>query len=630
MNLENFCFDHGLGKVIHISPLSGGFMHKMFQVKTDKGIYAIKILNPEVMSRSEAYDNFVISEAISNLAKDHGICVSSAILIDGNYLTKYDDMYYMVFDFVYGKTLIDKEITVEHCMKIGQILSQIHSLDYQYLELKSNSESSSNLYDWEVYIKHSDFDYMSYKKKYLENYKKYNSLFKRAKERLCESNIETSICHNDLDPKNVMWNGMDPIVIDWESANLANPYRELIDTALRWSGFLSKKFDEKKFTAIIKEYIKIKPIEHDFYSTICGNLVGSFEWLKYNLERSLGICSDDLEEKKLAENEVEKTIDEINYYIELIGKMYEILCNLTKPINRNYDDTIETIIAHHEILFHQEYELIPAGFTNTIYKVGNYVVRICTDFDNESNFKNEIEFYQKHVGNPYIPYMYFANTSKRVVSYCYEILERIDGQTLYELWYQLSHEERQQIVQKMVDVIKSFHLSPVPEVDFKKYIKDKISNLLKKSELNEEIFLSLLNQCDVYFEENKLGFVHRDLHFDNFIYHNGKITLLDFERSMVGAIDYDLRIFSRYKDTPWLWASAKTDMLTVEADYQDFMEMLLDYYEELRNIPYLQERLKVYEIIDLLNGYCKHKEKNQLEEVRRRVFELLPMRGEEI
>ena len=54
VNLESFCFDHGLGKVIHISPLSGGFMQKMFQVKTDKGVYAIKILNPEVMSRSEA------------------------------------------------------------------------------------------------------------------------------------------------------------------------------------------------------------------------------------------------------------------------------------------------------------------------------------------------------------------------------------------------------------------------------------------------------------------------------------------------------------------------------------------------------------------------------------------------
>jgi len=109
------------------------------------------------------------------------------------------------------------------------------------------------------------------------------------------------------------------------------------------------------------------------------------------------------------------------------------------------------------------------------------------------------------------------------------------------------------------------------------------------------------------------------LHFDNFIYNNGRLTLIDFERSMIGAIDYDFRILSRYKETPWLWANEKTDMLTVESDYQDLMDMFIDSYEELRNIPYLAERLRVYEIIDLLNGYRKHRKKEKLEEIRNKV-----------
>jgi len=112
-------------------------------------------------------------------------------------------------------------------------------------------------------------------------------------------------------------------------------------------------------------------------------------------------------------------------------------------------------------------------------------------------------------------------------------------------------------------------------------------------------------------------------YFDNFIYNNGKLTLIDFERSMIGAIDYDFRILSRYKETPWLWANEKTDMLTVESDYQDLMDMFINNYEELRNIPYLLERLKVYEIIDLLNGYRKHREESQLKEVREKIKELL-------
>jgi len=191
------------------------------------------------------------------------------------------------------------------------------------------------------------------------------------------------------------------------------------------------------------------------------------------------------------------------------------------------------------------------------------------------------------------------------------------------VWYKLSQTERINIVKSIVEIMKSLHNVKVDYFDFKKYIKDKISNILKESNLNEEIFINLLDKCDMYFEENKLGLVHRDLHFDNFIYNNGKLTLIDFERSMIGAIDYDFRILSRYKETPWLWANEKTDMLTVESDYQDLMDMFINNYEELRNIPYLLERLKVYEIIDLLNGYRKHREESQLKEVREKIKELL-------
>ena len=623
MDLKKFCLENNLGNVINISILSGGLMHKMFRVDTDKDTFAIKILNPEVMSRNDAYNNFVISETISNLAKDNGIIVSSALPINGNYLTKCNDKYYMVFNFVNGKTLRDEEITVEHCKKIGEILSQIHSLDYKDLELENKRVNYKRLYDWESYITNPNFDDMSYKEEYLRNYKKYNSLLKRSNERFNESNIEASICHNDMVPKNVMWDGVNPIIIDWESAGLSNPYRELLEDALCWSGFLSDNFNEEKFSAVIAEYIKTKPIKHQRYSTICGNLVGRLGWLKYNLERSLGICSDDLEERKLAENEVSKTIDEINRYVELIGEMYEIICNLTKKANHDYDDIIEKIIEKNNFLSGKKYSFITAGFTNTIYRIDDYIVRICTNLSNESNFKNEIEFYKKNKDNPYIPKIYFSDITKEVVPYYYEVLERVEGQTLYEVWYKLSQTERINIVKSIVEIMKSLHNVKVDYFDFKKYIKDKISNILKESNLNEEIFINLLDKCDMYFEENKLGLVHRDLHFDNFIYNNGKLTLIDFERSMIGAIDYDFRILSRYKETPWLWANEKTDMLTVESDYQDLMDMFINNYEELRNIPYLLERLKVYEIIDLLNGYRKHREESQLKEVREKIKELL-------
>ena len=88
MNIEEFCKKYNFGKVYNISKLSGGLMHKMFKVETEKGTYCIKVLNPEVMNRDTAYNNFVVSERISNLAKDNNIPVSNALNINNNFINK--------------------------------------------------------------------------------------------------------------------------------------------------------------------------------------------------------------------------------------------------------------------------------------------------------------------------------------------------------------------------------------------------------------------------------------------------------------------------------------------------------------------------------------------------------------
>ena len=89
MNIEEFCKKYNFGKVYNISKLSGGLMHKMFKVETEKGIYCIKILNPEVMSRKDAYNNFVISESISkNSSYIYGERPSQSLL-SGTYVRPY-------------------------------------------------------------------------------------------------------------------------------------------------------------------------------------------------------------------------------------------------------------------------------------------------------------------------------------------------------------------------------------------------------------------------------------------------------------------------------------------------------------------------------------------------------------
>lgn len=47
--------------------LSGGFMHKMYKISTQQGTFALKLLNPSVMQRETAMDNFAKAERIELL-----------------------------------------------------------------------------------------------------------------------------------------------------------------------------------------------------------------------------------------------------------------------------------------------------------------------------------------------------------------------------------------------------------------------------------------------------------------------------------------------------------------------------------------------------------------------------------
>ena len=192
----------------------------------------------------------------------------------------------------------------------------------------------------------------------------------------------------------------------------------------------------------------------------------------------------------------------------------------------------------------------------------------------------------------------------------------------YKPWYKLSDIERRKIVIKIIDILRPFHSKDVKGYEFLEMLKTKVLYLRDKCNLDEEMFNDLIDMCYKYFKDNTFGLVHGDLHFDNFMYDGTNLHLLDFERCMVAPIDYDFKIFSRYSVQPYLWASAKTDMVTVESDYQDLMSLFLENYPELSNIPYINERLEFYSIIESLDNYKNTKDEERLEEVREKIQRL--------
>ncbi len=323
--LQSLCETYCLGE-ISIKPIAieGGLLHKMFKVVTTKGIYAIKILNPTIMRRQGVIDNMINSERISRCFAQYVPVISAKEFEDKNLLFLGDD-YYMVFDWIEGKSIFSPNIIMEHCMKIGDVLGRIHQLDISIQGIERNTEKKK-FYQWEYYLEKgidSESQWYELFAKEFDNIVAWNKKLIEAFTILSEKLV---ISHRDLDPKNVLWNNGDPHIIDWEAAGYVNPYQELIEVINYWTGEGNGNIDRDKFVALLNAYTKhvnLKSIEWD--KILTGGYDGMLGWLDYNLKRVLRIEYTNEEEVKLGEEQVKETILELKRYEKKVRLLREWL-----------------------------------------------------------------------------------------------------------------------------------------------------------------------------------------------------------------------------------------------------------------------------------------------------------------
>ena len=126
---------------------------------------------------------------------------------------------------------------------------------------------------------------------------------------------EQVLSHRDLDPKNVLWDGMEPFLIDWEAAGYVNPERELIEVVNYWACNQRGRLDREKFRALLAAYQMNRPLLHtDWPAVLDSGYGGMLEWLLYNMKRSLGIECSSQEERRLGTAQVRGTLHALDAY----------------------------------------------------------------------------------------------------------------------------------------------------------------------------------------------------------------------------------------------------------------------------------------------------------------------------
>lgn len=317
-----------LGKAIgEPKEVKGGLLHKMYCVTTSKGIFAVKELNNEIMKRPCALDNTINSEKIAAIFSNSIPAVASC-KIQGRQIHEIDAHYYMIFQWVKGESVFPRNITERHCEIIGDILGKIHQLNISLDEVNVEEEGEP-MYEWDKYLQ------MAKKQEaqagaWLPCYEKSMKDIHVWNREVCDAqNVLTKnmvISHRDLDPKNVIWDGLSPFVIDWEAAGYVNPYQEFLEVVNYWADDGEGSLRKEYFDAIIHAYekhVSLSNVEWD--KLLAGSYAGMLGWLEYNVKRALGLEVSGDEEIKLGEEQVKSTISALYDYEKKVGLLKDWL-----------------------------------------------------------------------------------------------------------------------------------------------------------------------------------------------------------------------------------------------------------------------------------------------------------------
>lgn len=290
--------------------VSGGYVHKMYKLETTTGRYAVKLLNPSIMKRPDAKGNYEKAETLERILESNNIPIVPALEINGRKLQCVDNQYFYIFNWVDGKAIEWNEITSEHCKVAGKLLAGIHKIK----QIDAPNELDKICVDWDKYIELADESCPEIAEVLKNNRDILYSAENAYNQALDSAPDITCICDGDMDSKNVLWQDGKPLIIDLECLDYGNPYLEMFNLALSWSGGVLCDIDCEKLAAFITAYKQEYGVDNIDWKALSGVGFSWLDWLEYNVKRALMLECENEEERQLGIGQVYETIDRIVYY----------------------------------------------------------------------------------------------------------------------------------------------------------------------------------------------------------------------------------------------------------------------------------------------------------------------------
>lgn len=283
------------------------------------------------------------------------------------------------------------------------------------------------------------------------------------------------------------------------------------------------------------------------------------------------------------------------------------------PETRITNEQIKAICARHNIPY-QSHTRINTGFNHEVHRLNNDLLIKLFNTGKSRNFETELTLLKSDLDFPK-PKLVASYQGKNDQDRSYIIMSFVPGISLGSKWHEANEQQREKLIADIADALKNIN-SLAPQIiggntdnwptTIKKRIVKLTNKLLASNIINQsqkQKIIAKLEANKKYLADSELLPVYWDIHFDNFLVNeNFELqAIIDLENVELAALDYPLFVVDKLMKEPHKYLREEDEKYADVKDYAKLREWYKEYYPAMFTFEHLDERVKLYLLIDTLH-----------------------------
>lgn len=214
-----------------ICQVQGGWSALAYKVKTGRGTYFLKVYEKDRASTAKwaaLIDQYVPVLKWLTRSGLRGRIPLPLLTQNGDYKVEDDHGIYLLYDYIEGETVGERDLTASQVRQLSEIISYLHGFGEEIsIDTTALKEDYNNSFVWELRrVLESQPDRMDSDVKEMFTYYRMPMIkwlirLDELSVQLQKRNLKMVLCHTDIHNWNLMMSGEDLILIDWEGLKLA-------------------------------------------------------------------------------------------------------------------------------------------------------------------------------------------------------------------------------------------------------------------------------------------------------------------------------------------------------------------------------------------------------------------------